>query len=283
MQLLLSKNVESADTALNDTLDATIPEFSWRRDGYTGRELTLDIADQYPRGHFVVRKVDNDVWNTGENLTFSVDYGFYQAGTATMSIEKTVDINGGACYHIKTTARSNGFISKFYKVRDEVHSYVDIDGLFSRRFEKKLREGKYKSDRYVDFYHDRLIALNTKEKHALTEIPLYVQDILSSLYYLRTFDLTVGRDEFIDVYADGKVYPLRVIVHGKETVKVPAGEYRCLKVEPVLKSEGIFKQEGKLTVWLTDDERKLPVKMTSKILIGSIGVNLESSTPGTIE
>jgi len=260
----------------NDSLLVSIPEREWRKPDLTGRELTPEIAEEYPRGHYVPRIVDNGVWNVGEHLVFSVDYGFYRAGTATMSVIETRNVNGGMCYHIKTTARSNNFISKIYKVRDEVHSYIDVEGLFSRRFEKRLREGKYKSDRFVDFYHDRLIALNTQKKYALTEIPIYIQDILSSLYYLRTFDLKVGRDEYIEVYADGKVYPLKVIVHGKEKIKVPAGTFRCIKVEPVLKSEGIFKQKGKLTVWLSDDQSRLPVKMTSEILIGSIGANLES-------
>jgi len=262
----------------NDSLLAFIPERAWRTQDLTGRELTKEMATKYPQGKFVSRNVNNKVWGIGESLVFSVDYGFYKAGTATMKVLATKEVNGGQCYHIETTASSNDFISKFYKVRDVVNSYIDISGLFSRRFEKKLKEGKYKSNRYIDFYHDRLIALNTKEKYALTEIPIYVQDILSSLYFLRTFDLKVGREEFIEVYADGKVYPLKVIVHRREKITVPAGKFQCLVVEPILKSEGIFKQKGKLMVWLTDDERKIPVKMTSKILIGSIGTNLESYT-----
>jgi len=266
---------------LKDSVIAyNIPENSWRISGLDGRELTRDIAKQYPPGHFTGRKVQNNAWSVGEHLVFSVDYGFYRAGTATMSVLEQKEVNGGQCYHIMTTAESNDFISKFYKVRDKVTSYIDADGLYSRRFEKRLREGKYKSDRIVDFYHDRLIALNTVKKYALTEIPLHVQDILSALYFIRTLDLEGGRDETVEVYADGKVYPLRVIVYGKEKIKVPAGTFNCVKIEPVMKSEGIFQQKGKLTVWLTDDELKIPVKMKSKILIGSIGTNLESFSFG---
>lgn len=95
------------------------------------------------------------------------------------------------------------------------------------------------------------------------------------MYYLRTFDLEVGKDHEITAYADGKVYPMKVIVHKKEKIEVPAGKFTCFKVEPVLKSEGIFRQKGKLTVWLTDDEYKMPVKMESKIAIGSIATKLE--------
>ncbi len=271
------------EEAVNDSLLAYIPELSWRQPGMDGRRLTREVAAKYPRGHFRERCLENGVWGVGEYLEFSVDYGFYQAGMATMSVLEKERVNGGMCYHIQTRANSNDFISKFYKVRDVVNSYIDTEGLFSRRFEKHLREGKYKDDRIVDFYHDRLIALNTKKKYAVTEIPLHVQDVLSALYFIRTLDLEVGRDEVLEVYADGKVYPLKVIVHGRDRVKVPAGTFNCLKIEPVLKSEGIFKQKGKLTVWLTDDNMKIPVKMTSKILIGSIGTNLVSMRFGEME
>lgn len=267
---------EADNTPETTPMLAYIPESSWRTPEWEGRELTADLAQEYPRGNFIDRSVANDSWKMGEHLVYSIDYGFLNAGTATMSVIDTVTVNGGQCFHIRTTARSNRFISTFYEVKDHVDSYIDVDGLFSRRLEKHLREGKYESDRVVDFYHDRLLALNTQNKYAVAEIPLYVQDILSVLYYIRTFPLEVNKTTVIDVYADGKVYPLEVLVQKRERIKVPAGTFNTLKVEPKLKSEGLFRQKGKLQVWLTDDERKIPVKMTSEIAIGSIGSNLES-------
>lgn len=279
--LLAVANNSAVEQSDSDSLSFLIPERSWRNTNLTSREITFDIAQKHPRRDLNPRKTENKVWGVGEKLVFSMDYGFYRAGTAVMAVTDCVTVNGDVCYRIQTKAQSNDFISAFYKVDDEVNSFIDVKGLYSRRFEKKLKEGKYKSDRFVDFYHERRIALNTQKKYAVTEIPVFVQDILSSLYYLRTFDIKIGVDHYIDVYADGKVYPLRIIIHGKEKVKVPAGTFNCIKVEPVLKSEGIFKQEGKLTVWMTDDDRKMPVKMTSKIMIGNIGANLESYQTGT--
>jgi hypothetical protein len=241
-----------------------------------GRALTPEMALKYPEGRFVPRLTKNTAFGVGENLIFSVDYGFYKAGTATMSVVGIDRVMGSDCYHIQTTAVSNSFISSFYKVRDKVDSYIDTEGIFSRRFEKHLREGNYKMDELVDLYADRLIALSTREKYALVEIPQYVQDILSTLYYIRTFDLKVGRPVTIETYADGKVYPLRVLVNKREKVEVPAGAFTCLQIEPQLKSEGIFRQKGRLLVWLTDDQYKIPVKMTSKVTIGSIATKLES-------
>ncbi|MFC1693426.1 DUF3108 domain-containing protein [Candidatus Latescibacterota bacterium] len=270
-------------TTFDNTYLAYVPERAWRTPDLEGRELTVEIAEEFPPRKFKPRKEQNNTWGVGEELIFSVKYGFYRAGKATMSILETKEVNGGFCYYIQTTAKSNDFISKFYKVDDRINSYIDVEGLFSRRFEKKLREGKYRSNRIIDFYHNRLIALNTQEKYALVEIPMYVQDILSALYYLRTFDLRIGKNQTVEVYADGKVYPLKISIKTKEIIEVPAGKFRCLKIEPSLKSEGIFKQKGRITIWLTDDDRKIPVKMTSKILIGSIATYLESYTSGIIE
>ena len=261
-----------------DSLRVLIPELNWPDSSRVRRSLTLDVALKYPSTRPPVRKIINNSWGVGEKLTFAVNYSFYRAGTATMSVVNKEYVNGGICYNIQTRAESNDFISKFYKVSDTVSSYIDTEGIFSRRFEKKLREGNYKSDHYVDFYQNRKIALNTKKKYSLTEIPLYIQDILSSLYILRTYDLKKGKDESINVYADGKVYPLKVKVYGIENITVPAGKFKCLKVEPLLKSEGIFSQQGQLIVWLTADANKMPVKMESKILIGSIQSMLESYT-----
>ena len=250
---------------------------------FEGRELTADMMNSYPAGKFNSRKIPNEAWNCGEKLTFEITYGFYRAGTATMSVLDTVNVNGGDCSHIQTTALSNTFISRFYEVRDTVNSFIDTEGIFSRRIEKRLREGRYKSDRYVDFHQDRLIALNTKAKYAVAEIPLYVQDILSSLYYMRTMDLEVGKSIEIVTYADGKVYPLMILVHKKERITVPAGTFTCFKIEPLLKSEGIFRQKGKINIWLTDNKYKIPVKMTSKVIIGNIATKLMSYTTGDME
>jgi hypothetical protein len=239
------------------------------------REITPEISGKYPTGKFIPRVVKNEVFGVGENLEFSIDYGFYSAGIATMSVIDTSLVNGGWCYHIRTTAESNKFISSFYKVRDRVDSYIDTKGIFSRRFEKHLREGGYSFDEIIDIFQDRLLAVSTKEKRAFVEIPLYVQDILGSLYYLRTFDLKVGKKETVEVYADGKVYPLLIIVHKKERIKVDAGTFDCFLIEPILKSEGIFSQKGKLLIWISDDNYKIPVKMTSKITIGNIAANLK--------
>jgi len=226
----------------------------------------------------VFRRLENHAFGRGEHLVFEIAYGFVKAGTSTMSVADTQRVQGRLCYHIVTTAESNSFFSAFFTVRDRVESWMDVDGLFSWKFEKHLREGKFRSDRYevYDQINRRVFA-----KSDTFDAPPYVQDILSSFYYARTQPLDGGQPFFdIDNFADGRVYPLRVVVHRRDRVKVPAGTFNCIVVEPVLRHEGLFKQTGKLTIWVTDDGRKMPVLMKSKVIIGSIDARLKKYSFG---
>lgn len=219
------------------------------------------------------RVMTNNAFDTGEKLTFIIRYGPIDAGTAIMSIPEVVEVNGFECYHIVTNTRSNKFFSTFFKVEDRVESFMDQDGLFSWRFEKHLREGKYRADQYVEFDHIKRIAV-TDGKDTL-RIPPCVQDILTAFYYVRILPMEVGTSLFIDSQADRKLYPLEVKIYRKERITIRAGTFDCIVVEPMLRSDAIFKQRGRLTIWLTDDQRRIPVQMKSKVLIGHITAELE--------
>lgn len=213
-------------------------------------------------------------FGVGERLKFEIKYGFISAGTATLSIPETVTERGYDCYRIVSLAESNSFFSAFFTVRDVAESYLDTRELVPRRFEKRLREGDYRAHDIVLFDHDRHVALYPKRNDRLVPISAGTQDILSSLYYVRMMDLTVGRSTFIDNHADKKNYPLEIKVLRRERVEVPVGRFDCLVIEPVMRGAGLFSHQGRLTVWLTDDAARIPVLMKSKIMVGSISAVL---------
>jgi hypothetical protein len=213
-------------------------------------------------------------FGVGERLKFEIKYGFISAGTATLGIPETVTERGYECYRIVSLAESNSFFSAFFTVRDVAESYLDTRELVPRRFEKRLREGDFRAHDIVLFDHDRHVAIYPKRGGRLVPISVGAQDILSSLYYVRMMDLAVGRSAFIDNHADRKNYPLEIKVLRKERVKVPAGRFDCLVVEPVMRGAGLFSHQGRLTVWLTDDAARIPVLMKSKVMVGSISAVL---------
>ena len=226
------------------------------------------------------RYVENVAFGVNEKFTFDINYGFINAGGATMEVTRLIEYNNRPCYQTVTRAYSNSFFSNFFNVDDRVESIVDALGIFSWRFEKNLKEGSYSANRQYTFDQRLNLAYDGKDT---VEVNPYVQDALSALYFVRTQDLEVGKSVYADNFTDGKLYPLEVKVIRKEEITVPAGTFECLVVEPLLRSVGVFKHEGKLTVWLTDDRLKMPVLMKSKVLVGSISAELTDYQLGEIE
>jgi hypothetical protein len=227
------------------------------------------------------RKLDNKAFGVGERLEFSVKYGMLPAGTAVMKIPEVIDYEGYPSFRIISIAESNSVVSVFYKVRDSVETIVDYNGIFPRKFYKHLREGGYEADKTTLFDQRRHLAIAGNDT-----VPTYAfaQDALSSLYFIRTRELTPGSEILIDNHTDKKNYPLKVIVYRKETVEVPAGSFDCVVIEPVMRAEGIFKAKGRIWIWLTDDQFKIPVKMKTEVFfLGSITAQLKKFTLGTIE
>lgn len=239
-------------------------------------DLTRPLETEDP----LDRYVENVAFGVNEKFVYEINYGFINAGGATMEVARLIEYNGRPCYQTITNAFSNSFFSTFYKVDDRVESIIDAIGIFSWRFEKHLREGKYRADRQDTF--DQRLNLVYSGKDTV-EVSPFAQDALSVLYYVRTQELEVGKSLYVNNFTDGKQYPLEVRVLRKEKVTVPAGTFDCVVVEPLLQSVGVFKHEGKLTVWLTDDRLKMPVLMKSKVLVGSISAELSEFRLGDLE
>lgn len=236
--------------------------------------LLLFLAGAGYAGENEFRKVVNDAFKVGEKLTFDVKYGFVTAGVATMEIPRLKKISGRQAYHITFNVNSVPSFDWFYKVRDRYETYLDKEGLFPWRFEQHIREGGYSRDFSAFFDHKKGVAKTSEGQY---EIPKYVNDIVSAFYLARTFDYTNmkkgDRVKLHNFYKD-KVYPLDVVYHGKEKVTVPAGTFNCFIVEPLVQEGGLFKTEGNILVYLTDDALKIPIKVKTKVIIGSIDAEL---------
>lgn len=222
------------------------------------------------------RKVENKAFKEGEKLTFDVKYGFVTAGIATMQIPAVKRISGRDAYHVTFEVNTVPSFDLFYKVRDRYETYIDKEGLFPWRFEQHIREGSYSRD-FAAFFDQRKGKAKTSEGEY--DIPLYVHDIVSAFYFARTLDysgLKAGERIHLKNFYKDKVYDLDVKYHGKETIKVPAGEFNCIIVEPLVQEGGLFKSEGNIIVWLTDDDIKMPVRVKTKVIVGAIDADLTS-------
>lgn len=222
------------------------------------------------------RKIENRAFGLNEKLTFDVNYGFVTAGIATFSIPEIKTLAGRKVYRIKFEVNTVPTFDPFFKVRDRYETYLDVEGIFPWRFEQHIREGKYSRD-FSAFFDQRRNLAKTSE--GVFKIPPYVHDIVSAFFYVRTLDFKNfkkgDRLKLQNFYKD-KTYDLEVVYHGKETISVKAGKFRCIVVEPLVQEGGLFKSEGSILIWLTDDENKIPVKVKTKVIIGSIDSELTS-------
>jgi hypothetical protein len=220
------------------------------------------------------RKIDNKAFTVGEKLTFDVKYGFVTAGVAEFSIPKISRLAGRETYNVIFKVNSVPAFDAFYKVRDRYETFIDVEGIFPWRFEQHIREGSYSRD-FSAFFDQRKNKAKTSE--GTYNIPPNVNDIVSAFYLARTFDyskMKAGDKIQLQNFYKDKVYPLDIIFHGREKVSVAAGTFDCIILEPIAKEGGLFKSEGTLVLWLTDDEIKMPVKVKTKVIIGSIDAEL---------
>jgi hypothetical protein len=217
------------------------------------------------------RSLVNDAFGVGEQLEFSIGYGIIDAGTARMEVREVVQLQDRSVYRIVSTAHSNRVFDSFYKVRDTMITWVDAEGLFSWRFENHQREAEYHRDQIVDFNQGKQQAIRGNDT---VDVPGFVQDVLSAFYYVRTKPLDVGDTLYIPLWSEHRIYTLHVVVLERESVKTQAGTFDCVKVQPMLESDGLFRQQGRVDIWLTDDRLHMPVQVKSRLVVGAIKAEL---------
>lgn len=224
-----------------------------------------------------LRTMDNDAFGYGEKLTFAVKYKFITAGYAVMKVGgSSVTVSDRPCYDVQFTVRTTNSFDKIFKVRDVYRTWIDKDGLFPWKFQQKVREGDYSRDFSANIDQKAHKARTTDGSFT---VPDYVQDVLSAFYYARAYDLQNmknGASFSLKNFYGKKTHSLRVKVLKRETISVDAGKFKTIKLEPMVKEGGLFKSEGQVYLWVTDDDRKMPVKVSAKVAIGSIDSELVS-------
>jgi hypothetical protein len=239
---------------------------------------TADIVGSVALGSGEVLPAPHRPIRAGESFRFNVRYGMISAGDAWLEVPEVKDWRGRTVFTLVARTESNKFFSAFYRVRNRIESYWDTTSRTAHRFAENRREGGYRSQNEITFDYGRGEAVY--QDGQTYPIPPHCQDALSSFYFARTQALPVGGSVVFDYHASRKSQPLEVKVIGRQRVDTPAGTFDCVVIEPILKAGGIFKNQGRLVIWLTDDDRRIPVMMKSKVTIGSITVVLTEAKRG---
>lgn len=221
--------------------------------------------------------IKNKVINPSESLTFKVFYNlsaaWVPAGEAVFTT-KLANMQGRPAYHIVGTGRTYSSYDWIFKVRDTYETYIDTANLYPLRFIRNVNEGGYKFTNDVVFYQDIKKAVSKGKSFT---VPNCIQDVLSTIYYARNIDykkFKPGDKIPFSLFLDDEVHNIYIRYIGKEKITTRYGVFNAIKIAPLLIEGTIFKGGEKMAVWVTDDENRIPVRIDSPILVGSIKVDL---------
>ena len=242
--------------------------------------VTFSLLLFIPFVHFAqssTGKTINKTTQSGEVLTYKIYYtlaGIY-ANTAEVTFSNTLEkLNNKPVYHFVGNGKTYPSYDWFFKVRDVYESFVDTATMLPYKFIRNISEGKNKMYHQAIFNHTNNTDISTQK---LIKTPASVQDVLSSIYYARNIDFSnakINDKIYFNMYLDDVVYPIYLTYLGKSTIKTKFGTYNTLKFRPKLIEGTIFKGGEKMTVYVTDDENKIPVYIETPIIVGTIKVYL---------
>lgn len=220
---------------------------------------------------------------SGEWLKLRVHYGFLNASYVTLDVNAEI-LDSIPVYHVVGKGRTTGLARLFYKVDDRYESYFGRDDGKPYKFIRKINEGGHTRDVEIDFRHKEDIAILKDHKRGTkTHVPIHnrIQDLLSASYYFRnTYKLDefeVGNTLDVDMlFDDDGIFKLRLKFLGKEVIRTRFGKVECLKFRPLVQSGRVFKERESLTLWISNDLNKIPVRIKANLAIGSLKADLHA-------
>ena len=207
----------------------------------------------------------------GERLTYAVRVGPMGKGTAVAELRNIDTVRGKRVYHSVFTLRGSLL---FFKVRDHYESWFDPHTLISLRYHQDIDQGTYERDRKFEIFPERgVYKENDKPEVPTVQMPL---DDGAFLYFLRTIPLEVGKTYTWDRYFKPDRNPVKVTVVRRERIRVPAGEFDAVVLQPSIKAKGIFSEGANAEVWLAENEGRMMLQMKTKLPFGSVQFQLRS-------
>ena len=260
----------------------------YRKKGILGLLLLGILAYGQPKegaqtpSNIILKETSNQAFAGGEWFQFRIHYGFINASYASLSLEEK-EFKGEPVFHAIGLGRTVGFARWFFKVEDRYESYFKKDLVSPIHFIRDIDEGGYTKDVTIDFDKPNRIA-NVHDKkrntHASFSTKPNVQDLISAFYYLRNhFDKTgIKKGDYVSInmFFDNENFKFKLKFLGFETIKSKFGKIKCLKLRPYVQSGRVFRESESLTLWVSNDKNKLPVKVRADLAVGAIDADLNA-------
>jgi len=222
---------------------------------------------------------NSQAFRTGEFLKYKIQYGLLNAGFATIEL-KAHNKGKDSLIHAIGKGWTTGMVGFLFSVEDRYESFFTENPIKPKHFVRKINEGGYTQDKEIFFdynTHYAKVINHKKQTESSHFIQNEIQDMLSSFYYMRSVDFSnLKQNDSIDItmFMDSKMYPFRLVIMDREPVKTKFGIVNTIKIRPIVQKGRIFKDEENVTLWITDDENKIPVRIKASLLVGSAKAEL---------
>lgn len=222
--------------------------------------------------------------NAGEVLSYRIHYGFLTAGNATLATTKT-SYKGQSAFYVKGTGKTSGTAKAFFKVEDSYESYINErkEPLF---YVRNVAEGSYRQHLQTTFFpnNNSLVLvdkIHTDRPAKTVKVPDNVQDMMSCFYYLRSLpseNLRVGSVVRMNVWIDDEIFPFQLKVVAAEKLSTKFGKIDCLKIVPSVMSGRVFKEKEGVTMWVSNDQNRVPILIKAELAVGSLKASIDGFT-----
>ena len=250
--------------------------------------LFIAAAPQTKDDHY--RIVKNTSFTNGEHLTYYAHYGWITAAEGEVITDENISsVNGRPCYKVDVYGQTTKFFDVIAKVRNHWGTFIDTAAIIPQKFYRYIDEGSYKRNELMEYDHENdslFVHTLDLETIKLKRIDPYavkdnIQDVLSGFYYLRTVDFDVmstGEIISINGFYKNKAFDFKVRYEGKDEIKTKLGKIKALKIVPIMPENTVFNGENSITIWLSDDKNKIPLRVKTEMFIGSIKLDISSAT-----
>jgi hypothetical protein len=228
---------------------------------------------------------DSIPFAVGEKLTYQIFWGPFVVGRATLEVAGIESFDGHDCYYLVAKAKTSGLVDLLFPVDSTAESWLDCDGLFARQYREDRTEGKHhrSSDIHYDYAHKETV-ITDRTDGKVKRVPLNqpVQDVISSLYVMRTRKLMIDSEQTFMINAGTTNYLVTIRPDQRKSVWVrPTGDVLALRIEPSPTLNIVSANKGHMWFWVSDDARRLPLLVTSEIKFGNAKLVLYSISTGT--
>ncbi len=230
--------------------------------------------------------IPRPTFKRGEYLEYKATFGIFTVGKGSFQIQPTLHkVKNRICYKLDSYGKTSGFVDWLASVDDHWGAYVDTTSLVTHIAYRTLVEGKYRKNEvvYFDFEKDSIKVKDFDfEKSTYKEPKTYgmerlSREFMSGFLYLRTVDFSnLQKGDTVEIYSflEDTFYDFKIVMWGREILKTKAGKFKSIKFIPVMPDNNTFEEGDSIIAWFSDDENKIPLKISAKMFIGHAGIEL---------